>query len=426
MAKSKSTEKLGLQSLKDYYTDGRIKIPNYQRDKVWTKYQKQLLIDSILRDIDIPKIYFDVKSDQNGIETYYVVDGQQRIGGIIEFFNDEFKTMQDSDQIMNQDISDKLKSELPTQLIRQNFETRQLDVVYLREYSKEDVKEMFVRLQEGAPLNAAEKRRALPGNVPSIIENISNHKIFTTENFLNFENKRFAFQDSSAKIFHQFVNGDIVSITPSKIKDSYGNHQTLTEENQHIKDIKKSMNFVHGSLSNESPKLKKYALLRLVFLVNDLLNEYNLSHFKNEFGKAWIDIELMRKKDAENPIDDQNPELVEYGNCARGDSVAGQGWLHNFIKKNIIKRIPELENKDPQRIFTNDQKWVIFQKSNKNCQADKQAPWYSSNHCKQNIRFDDFHADHIVPHSGNPPGKTSVKNGQALCQPCNLRKSNSQ
>ena len=32
MAKSKSTEKLGLQSLKDYYTDGRIKIPNYPRN----------------------------------------------------------------------------------------------------------------------------------------------------------------------------------------------------------------------------------------------------------------------------------------------------------------------------------------------------------------------------------------------------------
>ena len=97
-----------------------------------------------------------------------------------------------------------------------------------------------------------------------------------------------------------------------------------------------------------------------------------------------------------------------------------------FIAPLFDLRIPELENKDPQRIFTNDQKWVIFQKSNKNCQSDKQAPWYSSNHCKQNIRFDDFHADHIVPHSGNPPGKTTVKNGQALCQPCNLRKSNSQ
>ena len=42
--------------------------------------------------------------------------------------------------------------------------------------------------------------------------------------------------------------------------------------------------------------------------------------------------------------------------------------------------------------------------------------------CESKITLDSFHADHIIPHSGNPPGTTSVDNGQGLCSPCNLRK----
>jgi len=41
--------------------------------------------------------------------------------------------------------------------------------------------------------------------------------------------------------------------------------------------------------------------------------------------------------------------------------------------------------------------------------------------CKKNLDKE-FHADHIIPFSKN--GKTLLKNGQALCPDCNLRKSN--
>ena len=47
--------------------------PDYQRPSVWTKNQKQLLIDSILRDYDVPKIYLH-EIDK---EKFDVVDGQQ-------------------------------------------------------------------------------------------------------------------------------------------------------------------------------------------------------------------------------------------------------------------------------------------------------------------------------------------------------------
>lgn len=51
--------------------------PTYQRSSVWKTPQKQLLIDSILRDFDIPKFYLRVNNSSKF--KYEIIDGQQRI-----------------------------------------------------------------------------------------------------------------------------------------------------------------------------------------------------------------------------------------------------------------------------------------------------------------------------------------------------------
>lgn len=64
---------------------------------------------------------------------------------------------------------------------------------------------------------------------------------------------------------------------------------------------------------------------------------------------------------------------------------------------------------DPQRNFSSAQKKEILLRSNGHCVG-----------CGQEVGSN-WHADHIVPHSRG--GRTEVSNGQALCQPCNSRKS---
>ena len=57
--------------------------PQYQRGSVWTRKQKQLLMDSIFRGMDIPKLYLR-SLDDGGPYTFEVVDGQQRLRTIWE------------------------------------------------------------------------------------------------------------------------------------------------------------------------------------------------------------------------------------------------------------------------------------------------------------------------------------------------------
>ena len=48
--------------------------PDFQRPSVWSKSQKQLLIDTILRYYDVPKMYWRKISSMP--DKYDVVDGQ--------------------------------------------------------------------------------------------------------------------------------------------------------------------------------------------------------------------------------------------------------------------------------------------------------------------------------------------------------------
>ncbi|UJB15473.1 DUF262 domain-containing protein [Xanthomonas translucens] len=58
--------------------------PTWQRGVAWKDPRKILLIDSILRGMDIPKLYLR-KLPANGVHKHDAVDGQQRIRAIWEF-----------------------------------------------------------------------------------------------------------------------------------------------------------------------------------------------------------------------------------------------------------------------------------------------------------------------------------------------------
>ncbi len=62
------------------------------------------------------------------------------------------------------------------------------------------------------------------------------------------------------------------------------------------------------------------------------------------------------------------------------------------------------------RYFSLRQKRLLWTMANGKCSI-----------CKIKLEKD-FHADHVIPFSKS--GKTILKNGQALCPKCNLKKSN--
>ncbi|MDE3090919.1 MAG: DUF262 domain-containing protein [Chloroflexota bacterium] len=71
--------------------------PDYQRPLVWSKSQKQLLIDTLLRGYDVPKLCW--RRTAKNPDQYEVVDGQQRLHAIWDFCEGVYPLPMDADPI---------------------------------------------------------------------------------------------------------------------------------------------------------------------------------------------------------------------------------------------------------------------------------------------------------------------------------------
>ena len=132
-----------------------ITFPEYQREKrLWNEKDKRDLIDSILREIDIPKLYF---FKVPGTETYEVVDGQQRLWAIWDFYDGLYK------------LSDGRTFAKFTSSERSQITSYKLQITEITEADEDELRLLFLRLQLGLLLNTGEKLHALTGVVKDFV-----------------------------------------------------------------------------------------------------------------------------------------------------------------------------------------------------------------------------------------------------------------
>jgi hypothetical protein len=63
---------------------------DYQREKIWSREDQERLIDSIVRNIDIPKMYL-ARVQGNETFDFECIDGKQRMATLLSFFKPEPK-----------------------------------------------------------------------------------------------------------------------------------------------------------------------------------------------------------------------------------------------------------------------------------------------------------------------------------------------
>lgn len=160
----------------------KISFPEYQREKrLWSAEKKALLIDTILEDIDIPKFYFNRTSDGN----YEVVDGQQRLWAIWDYFGGEYtyKTSKFS----------QLKAAQ-----QKAIKDYTLQITVLEDADDAYLRKLFVRLQIALLLVSGEKLHALTGAMKDMVfGELVSHKFVKA---LGFSPKRYSKQTLCAQI----------------------------------------------------------------------------------------------------------------------------------------------------------------------------------------------------------------------------------
>ncbi len=154
--------------------------PEYQRGAVWTRDQQMKLIDSVMRGYQLPIIYLhDITLTVAGKtqERYEIIDGQQRINAMYYFVEGAYPLYNVEDEkakfpaflkIYECPWGGKNFQGMSTDLQAELLDTK-LPVAFIKTDDINEVRDLFVRLQSGFPLNSQEKRDSYPGEFTDFI-----------------------------------------------------------------------------------------------------------------------------------------------------------------------------------------------------------------------------------------------------------------
>jgi len=160
-----------ISDVKDWSDSNRLELqPDFQRNEVWSRSAQIMLIDTILKNIPIPKIY--IKSFIRDEKTYRVViDGQQRLTAILAFINNKFKLKK---PYLGEFEGYKF-SDLP-QDKKDHIYQYNIDINEIFNPSDEEIRDLYARVNKyTVQLNKQELRRAdFPGNFIKLAEDLSN------------------------------------------------------------------------------------------------------------------------------------------------------------------------------------------------------------------------------------------------------------
>jgi hypothetical protein len=147
--------------------DNTLVIPDYQRDSdQWDDTTKSLFIESIINNLSIPAFFFEPKVDQQNVEKNEVVDGQQRLTTLYEFYQRKLRLVESDEAPYlsphSVHYAGKTFDELPAPY-QQAFKRYRIAVIKLRDLGEMRL-EVFRRInQGGTPLSGQDIRLAVYG-----------------------------------------------------------------------------------------------------------------------------------------------------------------------------------------------------------------------------------------------------------------------
>jgi hypothetical protein len=234
--------------------------PDYQREpEVWSRADEQYLIDTILKDLDIPKFYLRKLSDKS----YEIVDGQQRMQSIWRFRDGVFAL---NGKISGESLDGFHYSELPAELIEQ-FDNFTLNCVLLEGYDDDKIRELFGRLQRGKTLNPAEKLNAKPGSITPTMRNLAKHPFFGKTTF---SLRRYKTYHIVAQLMLLEFEG-ITDISPQPLYDFFDQNRKLDDASDVAKGVRRVLDYLEQVFLEQTPELDRNTwIIDLFFLVSDL------------------------------------------------------------------------------------------------------------------------------------------------------------
>jgi len=385
----------------DLFTKKEIYINReYQRGDIWTHTQKVDLIKSINNGYSIGVIVLFI----NDSKQYEILDGQQRLVTIQQYLNDSIN-------LTGTDISK--YSELDKQE-KTLFDAYCVYYIRLKSHDpaskEEDIVQTFLRLQEGTPLNKAEKINAYRGAFKDLFREIrEKHPLFS---YLGNE-KRFRFRQLAAELLTLESESDFTN----KIFPGLDVNTLITTIKKYGKGIEpKKVAAFKGNLDYLSQSLN---MILTAFKLSEVISFYLLVSYlrkskadnKNLMNEiAAFSREFLKNLNSFSIYDNTPPKgmSIELFNNYRDYKLEAKVMTTpESIRKRFdiilseYKRLYPFITKDPKRLIDVEQRRILFFRQKGLCAK-----------CGKALHFRLSSAHHIVRHAKG--GKTDDLDKAAL------------
>lgn len=410
--------------------------PEYQRGAVWSRSQQRKLIDSVMRGYPLPLIYLHhIKTEVAGMarEDLEIIDGQQRINALYEFAEGAF-TLFDP-------IKDDAQARFPAFIkeqpcpwaskncdqldpeTRARFLDTPLTVAMIETDQVNEVRDLFVRLQSGLPLNAQETRDAWPGQFTEFVLKLGGkpelprypgHAFFTKTLGMKPATDRGKTRQLTAQLAMLFLTrraegqDKLCDINAASINEFYYSNLDFDSEGHGPQRLLSALTKIETLLlPGKHPKLRGHDAMHALLLVDSLMDDYAPS-WEDRFPTA-LDAFLTGLANAKSEIDGAEPDefWTQYGQWTRVNSDRGDNIMrrHRFYVRKMHEFLQPLTLKDPLRLFGELDRTILFFEQNKSCAE-----------CGGSVAWNDCEVHHVFEHSQG--GQTILENAALVHKAC--------
>lgn len=346
---------------------------------------------------------------------FEVLDGQQRLKSIFQFIENEYTTSGEMTPEIGKKTFEEIKDDSG---VFAKFIAFKINVAFVENADDETTSDIFLRLQEGMPLNTAEKLNAMKGELHNVILNLSNHNIIKNTSI---KDHRFAHRLLAAQIFSLELNSDFdlmnfTDIKFSNLKDLYEKYTYKEPPQNVISIIKSNFNFLNKSLEIKAKIISRRGdFIPIYLLSSHLKKNYVTIGIKEDFVSFIIEflskVESMKVQD--KLIKSEDIPYRDFKSLRSTGALSSRSFRERFkiILGKFLEKYPDIQLKDKNKSFDIGQKMAIYYSDKGICQI-----------CEKEVPFDEAEIDHVIPWSKG--GTTTVDNAQLVCKTCNRIKGN--
>ena len=266
-----------------------------RKEGMWNAKQKSLLIDSILRSYPIDPIRCEKDN-----ETFRIFDGVQRSTTLKRFLADEFKLSKDLNPVIldgvEYEIAGKSFSNLDT-AVKDKIESFELIIYTFTDCTDEDIRNMFLRQNNGKALSNTQKRTAIePQNVSDIVFELASNEMFEkflTEKQINSDVSRDIIRET-LMIINSSEEHDFINFSAKAI-DDFVLWYSESVNNDDVEIIKQAMSEINEAFE-EKIKLAHTSLPMVLYAA------YEVKKSEKDFAKFIEALKIFIEEYDENDL----------------------------------------------------------------------------------------------------------------------------